>query len=535
MKLLFIWPNKDSFGFKPISLSLLSAILKKKGHAVQAFDTTFIDFGFEGISETRSKIRIFKPVDFSGYDIRKKKVDFKKALTEKLNDFKPDLVGVSALSDEVPIGLMASKYVKEWKSDVPVIWGNKAATMDPQVFLEDEHIDYVCRGEGIEFIIDFVDRIEKGADLFALKNLAFRKSDGRAQTNPLRPFFQELDSLPYYDWSIFDSRQFLKPFDGKVTIGGDHMIQWGCPNLCSYCINHAYMELYKGVGGKYIRRYSIDRIIDELKYLVKKWELNFFKYHDEDFCLKPLSYFEALAESYREHVNVPFTCMANAKSVTGEKVSLLKKMNCVSVSIGIETGNETLRKQVLRRRETKEEIIRAIRLLNEAGIRTSAFNMLGIPGETRDTIMETIQLNRESEVRYPNTVFFYPLVGTDLWKKAIDEYNFGSEKQAVFDDKEPSLRFENITKDELIALRERFNLYVKMPEKFHKYIQRSEKNDDIGKRLTEQLFIIYEEIVFQNDGVWKSKEEDDVILEQLEKISRKNQDDLTPYINPGLG
>ncbi|MFI5151677.1 MAG: B12-binding domain-containing radical SAM protein [Bacteroidia bacterium] len=400
MKILFVWPNKDGFGFKPMSLALLSAELKQRGHEVELFDTTYIDFGYKGLSDVRNKIKIFKPVDFSKYDMDKHKLDLQAELKKKLDDFQPDVIGISALSDEVSIGLQVSKIIKQWNSNLPVLWGNKAPTMFQERILEDPYVDYICIGEGIEFMVEFLDCLTYDKNLTDLKNIAYKDEQGRIRRNELRPYFQDLDSLPYLDWSIFDFRHFLKPYDGNLYIGGDHMIYWGCPSHCTYCINHAYRNLYGTKAGKFIRCYSVDRIINELKFLVQKWGINFFKFHDEDFCIKPLPYFRYLSEEYRKHINIPFTAMVNAHNITKEKIELLAQMNCVSISIGIETGNEKLRKEVLKRHETKEEIIKAIHLLNDAGIRTCAFNMLGIPFETRKTIMETIELNRKSQVRY---------------------------------------------------------------------------------------------------------------------------------------
>ena len=123
MNILFVWPNKDQFGFKPMSLSLLSAILKQKGHNVALFDTTFIDFGFKDNTEVRSKLRIFKEVDFGKYDMSKKKVNLEQELLNILNDFKPDIVGISALSDEIYVGFEVSKIVKKWNDKTIVIYG----------------------------------------------------------------------------------------------------------------------------------------------------------------------------------------------------------------------------------------------------------------------------------------------------------------------------------------------------------------------------------------------------------------------------
>ncbi len=519
MKVLFVWPNKDQFGFKPMGIALLSAILKQNGHQTDLFDTTGIDFGFKDNTAVRSKLKIFKDVESGDFDVSKQKLDLGGELIRKLDDFKPDIVGVSALSDEVPIGFEISRLVKQYDKDIIVIWGNKAATMSPDKILSCKNVDYLCRGEGIEFIIEFVESFARKKDLKKIKNSAYRSSAGGVKKNALRPYFQNLDNLPFFDWTVFDHRQFLKPFDGKMYTGGDHMIYWGCPNQCTYCINNSYHNLYGPKAGRFLRGYGVERIISELKYLVKKWGINFFKFHDEDFCLKPLNYFRKLSGRYNSEVGVPFTIMANARNISEEKVRLLKDMNCVSVTLGIETGNVKLRKEVLKRVETPQEIIEATRILNDAGIRTSAFNMLGIPFENRSTIMETIELNKKAGIRYPNVGFFFPLEGTELKKVAVDKGFFNADSQEVFRNDTPALKFPGISTAELIALRERFVLYIKMPTVLYKFIQRSEQPDTVGKNLTRQLYKIYDECVFANDGVWNDRDNIDKYIQKLEVIS----------------
>ena len=516
MRVLLIWPNRSGFGFKPIGLALLSALLKERGHEVQLFDTTYIDLGPGGLATLRSSIRIFKPVDTTGLDLAKRSLDLRQETISCLESFRPQVVGVSALSDEMAIGLQISDIVKEWNSRTVVVWGNKAAMMSPEKALARDSVDYVCLGEGFEFFPEMCDALEAGQAPLALRNLAWKDGSGRVHRNALRPYYEPLDHLPVVDWSIFDQRHSCKLFDGAVYVGGDHMICWGCPYSCTYCINDSYRALYRGAGGHYLRRYSVDRIVNELEQLVDAWGVTFFKFHDEDFCLKPLNYFRNLAREYRDHIGIPFTAMANARNVSPEKVELLKEMNCVSVSVGIESANEHLRRDILKRRETKEQIVRAVHLLRDAGIRTSGFNMIGIPHETRETILETVDLNREAGVDCPDTGFFYPLEGTELYDVAVAEGLFDPSQDQGYDDKHPNLRLPGISADELVALRERFALLVKLPEDFVPYVVRSEVDDETGRDLYDALLRIYEEAVLMHDSAW---DPDRPIAEDLHLLS----------------
>jgi radical SAM superfamily enzyme YgiQ (UPF0313 family) len=131
--------------------------------------------------------------------------------------------------------------------------------------------------------------------------------------------------------------------------------------------------------------------------------------------------------------------------------------------------------------------------------------MIGLPFETRETVMETIQLNRESGVRYPNVGFFFPLEGTPLRDLSIQHGFYDEDSDVLFRNDAPTLKLPGISHEELIALRDRFVLYVKMPNELYRFIERSERNDETGKRLTSELYRIYDEAVFSNNGTWDDK------------------------------
>ena len=455
----------------------------------------------------------------------KVKVDLKEELLKKLREFKPDIVGVSALFSEIAVGLQISEYVKKWDPHTMVIWGNKIATMSPEKILSNKSVDFVYRGEGIEGVEEFFGRIKRGEDHYSSPNISYVNRSGDIVNNKLLPYFQDLDSLPYLDWSIFDRRQFIRNYDGLTYIAGDHMLTWGCPNRCTYCINHAYRDLYKincDKPGRFIRSYSVDRAIDELEFLKNKWELSFYKFQDEDFCLKPISYLEEFSDKYKKRVGLPFAVMANAHNSTKEKLSIMKDMGCVSVSIGIESGNKGIRREVLKRTETMEDIKRAVKDMNDLGIRTSSFNMLGLPFDNRDTIMETININRESGVACPNSGFFYPLEKTELRDISIDNKFFDPVSDEMLDTNNPCLHLPDLSTEELICLRDRFVLYVKMPDEYIPFIKRSEVDDGIGRKLFLKLGDIYEKCSLTSvyGGGWCDAGNKEKYMKELEAIER---------------
>ena len=118
---------------------------------------------------------------------------------------------------------------------------------------------------------------------------------------------------------------------------------------------------------------------------------------------------------------MPFTIFARPESLTEEKIKILKKMDCVSVSIGVESGDQYIRNKILNRRMSDETIIAAFDLLHRYKIRSSSLNMIGIPTETEENIWETIKLNRRLQPSTISVAVLYPYKGSHIRELCLRE------------------------------------------------------------------------------------------------------------------
>ena len=496
---------------------MLSAIAKELGCETRLFDTTRFDFGCVDNTKAGEAAKMFKPVNLEKYGHKKKKLDLSDEFLKALKDFKPNCLAFSVLNDEYMVAKEISDIAKSACSDIPIIWGGKFPTICPEKALDIVSVDFICLGEGIEAFADFIKSFQSGKSLYNINNI-WAKKRKKIIRNEIRPLKNNLDDLPYLDWEIFDRSQFYRPFNGRAYRSGDHTLNWGCPKQCTYCNNYFFHSLY---NNKYfMRRYSIKRIIEELKYLKKVYNLEFFTFLDEDFLMRPAEELRDLSEAYSHEVNLPNTIMTNPKSVSKEKVGYLKRMNCVNASVGIEIGDLALRAKLLKRVDSKEDIIRAFSLLTNAGIRTSSFNLLGIPFETRQTYDKTVQLNREAGVQYPYIGFFYPFEGTELRDIAIKEgfFDAGTGDYIPYYRDKPALKFDNLAEEELIEMRNVFVLYIKLPKYYAPYIRRSEKQDNEGIALRKKLLEIYDRTVWANNGWFKDDGNREKYLSELKMI-----------------
>lgn len=493
MKILFLYVGNTNTYTRPIGLSTLIAILKHRGHTVDLFDSTFLDIGREYHQEAGEATLQFKKIDWERYGIRREKANLAQKLRDKIDCFRPQLIAASVMSDMFPLTIELLNEIRDLK--IPTVVGGVHVTVDPDSVIAEEAVDYICVGEGDEALPELVEKLENGHDIYDIKNIWF-KQDGRIIKNPVREPIR-LHDLPFLDWDLFDERYSYKPYLGKVYRGGDVMLTRGCPYKCTFCVNPLYHEIYP----RHVRSMSVDRFITEMQYLKGKYGLNFIKIFDESFLAKPIGYLEELATKYAAQVNIPFTCMANANTVTQEKARLLRRMNCVSVSLGVESGNYQYRKQILKKDVKDSEIIRAVKLLHENGIRVVSFNMIGLPFETKEMIFETIHLNRKAKFDLADVGFFFPYKGTHLRKVCIESGILDERKveKATYSLTSPVIDSPQISTHQLIGIRKAFQLFMLAPKWLYPII----KFSIFDNKFSQLLFKILSKYYYYKLHYWR--------------------------------
>lgn len=474
MKILFIYPNDYLEIGIPSGIATLSAVLKQAGFEVELFDFTFVKTKESGQGHNTGG---FLPTAYTMDDLVRDDpvTTLEDAFREKINKFKPNLVAVSTMTghfDEV-IDLL-----KAVKPDCPVVVGGVHATIFPEDVLNFSEVDYVCVGDGEEMIVELCETLRDKKDVSSIKNLGFRKND-QIVINDLREFVN-LDDLPIPDWGLFDKRHLFRPFKGEIYQGSFYVMSRGCPQLCTYCVNGSLRKVMKNCG-RYFRYQSPSTTIKQIKYLKEKFNATWFKFADDSIMLFSDQYLEELADGLAP-LGIKFGCSVRPETATANKVRLLKKMGCVAASVGVESGNEELRREMLNRRMSNDQIKNAINLLNAEDIRVSTFNMIGLPNESRENVFETIKLNKELNVEAVNVYIIYPYPGTDIFRNNnIKIRNHDGKIVPVA--KASSFAFSKMDPEEVDGLLKTFRLYLRLPEEMWPIIKIAEGKSEESVRL----------------------------------------------------
>jgi len=379
MKVLFIF-DASSLDQEPLGMMHISALLKQCGHTCEALN----------LAECKDLVAAVRERD-------------------------PQLLAFSVVTGPHQRLVRASQEIRK-ELAIPSIFGGPHPSYFPEL-IEQDGVDIICRGEGEYPMLELAEALESGKEYANILNL-WIKRDGQIYRNPVRPFMQDLDSLPWPDREVFNEFLNLHVEDTRYFMGGR-----GCPYDCTFCFNHVAKNLAEG---RYVRWRSVEDLIKELKAVREQYDMRFVNFQDDTFVLK-VDWLEEFSPLYRREIGLPFLCHVRANLVSDHMSRLLADAGCVHVGMGLEAGNDHMRNVVLKKNVTREQLINACRSLQAHGITVSTQNMFGLPFETIDTVLDTIELNIACRPERTNLFFYVPYPRTQLAQIAIDAGFFRAE------------------------------------------------------------------------------------------------------------
>ncbi len=418
MKILFVYTNPLGIPYYDFGIGSLSSLLKSKNHKVELLDFTF------GMSINRA--------------------------IKNVKKFNPEVILFTSRTNEFQDVIKVAKSLKK-ELNKPMFCGGIHPTVAPEDAIK--HFDGICIGEGEEALLELIDNLEKKKDYTKTKGFWFNK-ENKIIKNPLPCLTVSMDKYPFPDRDVFEYDKYLKARNYQI----DFMTSRGCPFQCTYCVNHTLQQLYKGKGN-YIRTYSIPLVIKEIKRLKSKYKIKTIFFLDETFNWSKQRLKE-FSEAYKKEINIPYECCLRADLCDEEVFKYLKNSNCYKVAIAIESGNEKIRKGLLEKHISDEQIIKAFKLARKYGITSMSYNMVGLPFETKKDIQMTINLNKKAQPDALQVSIFNPFYGTKLYTyckdKGLIRGNFSKSYYTG-----TNLYNPNISQKELIQIRNRFayNVY----------------------------------------------------------------------------
>ena len=332
-------------------------------------------------------------------------------VVEKCRDFPG--VGLTCLTDYFPDVVALSKMLK--RGGKIVIIGGPHATALPEMTLRPSEADYVVVGEGEITTWELLKSIEAGHDSGKIPGVFCR---GGGEVIP-RGFILNIDELPFPDWEKMDPRHYQKAPHGafiKHFPVAPVVSTRGCPFECSFCASPT-------LWGKRIRFRSPENIVDEIEYLVNRFQVKEIHFEDDNLTLKR-SHIQSICElliSRKLQISWAAPNGVRVDTLDRELLALMKKSGCYMLAFGLESGNQAILDRV-RKRTDLSTIRKVIGEAGRLGIITQGFFIFGLPGETEETISETIKFAKRSGLDRAQFLLLDVLPGSRLWEELKGEY-----------------------------------------------------------------------------------------------------------------
>ncbi|MBI2908528.1 MAG: B12-binding domain-containing radical SAM protein [Chloroflexi bacterium] len=378
----FFKPRHDRsvFRFPPLGISYVAAGLRAAGHEVTLLDCTFLD---------------------------------RDDAVRKASAVGAEVVGVYCMVTMLNDSLWFARQLR--KQSRLLVAGGPLPTCDPLSFLA--QFDVVVRGEAEQTMQDLLRAFQEGADLEGVAGIAYRRGTGgkpEVAFTVERSFAKDLDLIPFPARDLLPNQEYIqqtgKRYGYSITTV---MSSRGCPYRCEFCSNVVF-------GGSHRER-SPGNVVDELEEaLALGYER--ISFADDVFTMNRDRVLRICEEIGRRGLRFRWECLGRVDSLDAPTAIRMKQAGCTRIYFGIESANEQVLKQ-MNKRITSQQARVAVEIAHQAGLEVGAFFILCYPGDTDDTVLETLRFATSLPLDYVGLSMPYPLPGTALLERVKDRMN----------------------------------------------------------------------------------------------------------------
>lgn len=393
MKVVLAAPNSKAHTITPpLGLGYLAACTREHGHEVAILD------------------------------LARERADAERG-ARLVKELGPDLVGVGIMSTAYLPARELIAAVRRLCPEVPLVIGGPHVTALTEDAMEDLGVDLAMVGEAELIFPGLVDALASGGSLDDIPSLCRRENSGRGIVCSARAgFTEDLDSLPFPAWDLMDPRTYPdlphQLLHKKFPVA-PVMTSRGCPFDCTFCSSTS-------LWGRGWRTRSAGNVVDEIEMLVRDYGVREIHFEDDNFTLKAGHAAAVCEEVLRRGIDIVWACPNGVRidSLDDGLLELMRRSGCYSLGFGIESGSQ----KVLEKNNKKlklEKVADQVRMVKRHGIEAFGFFIIGLPGETGETIRETIRFARRVPFDRANFGLLSPLPGSRIFKEYVLEKSKG--------------------------------------------------------------------------------------------------------------
>jgi radical SAM superfamily enzyme YgiQ (UPF0313 family) len=388
MKITLLNPRLKTWSpnvYVPLGLGYVAASLEQAGHEVEIID---LNVRRVGNNELRKRVAA------------------------------ADIVGITGMITEYGTLLGLVDFVKNANPGARVVLGGPLATALPRKLLQESAADFAVLGEGEKTIITLVSAVATGADVGLIKGIGFRADGEIIVTDPAEPI-ADMDTIPFPARHLLDMERYIKDhfqsFGIKIRgfgrIRSTNLVSSrGCP-YSTFC--------FKDMWGRQWRGRSPGNIIREMESLSDTYHVNGYFFNDDTFVLDRARVMEFCRQLTAKNLRIVWYCNGRVNLMTEEMLRAMYEAGCRGIAYGIESGNQQILDS-MKKNETLDQVREVVTWTKKAGIHVTGYFMLGMLGETKATIHETMAFARELQLDFHGFSLTTPIPGTELYDSVLE-------------------------------------------------------------------------------------------------------------------
>jgi len=327
------------------------------------------------------------------------------ANARRILDLSPDLVGFSTTTSSFPDGYALAALIKKARPQIKTVFGGvHVSSMGAVLLKQFKHIDFMCVGEGENTFAE----LAEGRESETIKGLIFRDGED-VVTNPPRDRIKDLDELPfpaYEKLAGFPKKYELPLFSYILAPGATMVTSRGCPYRCSFCDRSVFKQIYHYNSAEYV--------YEHMRHLKERFGVRHINIYDDLFTTNRERILDLCGRLTSKPLDIQFNCAVRVGHADDELLNLLKEAGCLQISVGIETGDANLM-QDHKAGVKLEEVADTVKRIKHKNLRIKGLFIMGLPGETEETIRRTSDLAVALKLDDMNLSKFTPFYGAPIW------------------------------------------------------------------------------------------------------------------------
>jgi anaerobic magnesium-protoporphyrin IX monomethyl ester cyclase len=317
------------------------------------------------------------------------------ASIQQILAWQPDVVGLTAMTSNCLNALWIAREIKKNIPSLPVVLGGSHISAIPlETMKRFEAVDYGVIGEGEVTLLELLENVADRRPVETVKGVVWRTEGGRVVMNDFRAPIENLDDLPLPAWDLLDNFPESYPsslLEAKRLPGTGIMTSRGCPFHCTFCDHRVF--------GSRVRFFSVEYSLNMMRHLKSEYGIRDLMVLDDNFLLDRKRLFEICDRMIAEKMDFTWYCMGHEKSMTDDRLAKIREAGCWFIEMGIESGNDGILKRI-KKGTAKADVKSAVNRAKKAGLKVKGNFIFGFPGETAETLEETIRFALDIKIDF---------------------------------------------------------------------------------------------------------------------------------------